>query len=224
MDYVTRLSGVGLAGIMLAGCSDGNTQPWSVAPDQPASLRVVANGFPSGVVFTNPENRVQLSVSVSDGRGQVISGVHPELSTRNVNVAAVDSAGWLAPTGFGSTYVIARLNSGGRELVDSIPVSVPSGIACTADFRFGLNLTLTDSTTGALVTTSADIRAEDAGFVDEVRGLQGGRWWTAGERAGTYRLTVRAAGYRDWTRSGIVIGRDVCHVIPVAVTAKLVRP
>lgn len=46
---------------------------------------------------------------------------------------------------------------------------------------------------------------------------------TAGERAGTYNVTVRSQGYRDWARNGIVVTADDCHVIATAVTALLQR-
>jgi hypothetical protein len=47
-------------------------------------------------------------------------------------------------------------------------------------------------------------------------------WSTAYERPGTYTITVRRPGYREWSRSGVVVEReDHCHVRPTSVTAEL---
>jgi len=41
------------------------------------------------------------------------------------------------------------------------------------------------------------------------------------EREGTDTITVRRAGYATWTRTGVTVTRDECHVRPVTVTARL---
>jgi hypothetical protein len=43
----------------------------------------------------------------------------------------------------------------------------------------------------------------------------------AGERAGTYAVTVTATGYAEWTTSGVVVTADECHVIPVRLEPRL---
>ena len=43
------------------------------------------------------------------------------------------------------------------------------------------------------------------------------------ERAGTYTVTVHATGYRDWIKPGVTVTKDVCHVIGVLLTARLVK-
>lgn len=45
----------------------------------------------------------------------------------------------------------------------------------------------------------------------------------AGEREGTYTVTVRKAGFIDWERTNVVVTADGCHVRPVAVTGRLER-
>lgn len=101
---------------------------------------------------------------------------------------------------------------------------------CTLDFRYGLNVTIVDSATGG-PPTSAVLIARSGAFVDSVGPgtpmpvTLGGPpvllLSTAGERPGTYDVTVRAQGYRDWARTGIRVTADECHVEPVAVTAHL---
>ena len=108
----------------------------------------------------------------------------------------------------------------------------PSGVICTAEFRFGLAITVVDSVTSS-PPASALLIARSGTFVDSVGpnapfSTNAGSspvliLNTAGERAGTYDVTVRAPGYRDWLGSGIKISADECHVKPVAITALLQR-
>jgi len=92
------------------------------------------------------------------------------------------------------------------------------------EFRFGLSVQPIDSLTQGPLASAADIVARDGAFADSVRALAPGQFWaTAGERPGTYQVTVRAAGYQPWVRSGIVVTSDGCHVKLVVVTARLQR-
>jgi hypothetical protein len=107
---------------------------------------------------------------------------------------------------------------------------VTSDFNCTADFRFGLNVTVVDSVTNA-PPASAVLIARTGAVVDSVgpatpqqlvlNGPPVLLLGAAGERPGTYDLTVRAPGYRDWTRNGVTVTADECHVRSVAVTARL---
>lgn len=102
--------------------------------------------------------------------------------------------------------------------------------ACTADFRYGLTITVVDSLTGA-PPSSATLIARDWAHVDSVgpqaplpSGPQGPAVLilsAAGERSGTYDLTVRAAGYQAWTKADVHVSEDECHVQGVALTARL---
>lgn len=101
--------------------------------------------------------------------------------------------------------------------------------ACTEEFRYGLNVTVVDSLTG-IPPSSATLIARDGVYVDSVGpqttfivGTQGPVLLVsaAGEREGTYDLTVRSPGYLAWTRAGVQVTGDDCHVNPVALTARL---
>lgn len=101
--------------------------------------------------------------------------------------------------------------------------------ACTEEFRYGLNVTVVDSVTNA-PPASATLIARDGAYVDSVGpqttfivGEQGPILLVsaAGEREGTYDLTVRSPGYLAWTRAGVQVTGDECHVNPVALTARL---
>jgi hypothetical protein len=99
------------------------------------------------------------------------------------------------------------------------------GGVCTADFRFGVVVEVRDAVTGAPAADGARLTVRDGEYVETTEArvpspdalfLQG-----AGERAGTYDVTVQKSGYQDWTRTGVRVREDECHVIPVQLDARL---
>lgn len=100
-------------------------------------------------------------------------------------------------------------------------------VVCTAQFVYGLNIQVQDSVTGAWIASGATLIARDGAFVDSVGAQGSGPEWdqlplaTAGERAGTYDVTVRREGYHPWDRNGIEVEGDTCHVRPVNLVARL---
>lgn len=92
---------------------------------------------------------------------------------------------------------------------------------------FGLQVIVVDSLTNTS-PPSAILIARSGAYVDSVgpRTPDALGWLSlsaAMERSGMYDLTVRAPGYREWTRADVRVTDDGCHVDPVAVTARL-RP
>ena len=109
---------------------------------------------------------------------------------RNVNAA------------FCSILLIAASCSGSSD-------PLPSPI-CTADFRYGLEVYVNDSLTSAHIASGASLVARDGTFKDSVA-LPAARpevdpfpLKSAGERAGTYDITVTRPGYQAWTRGSIL--------------------
>lgn len=100
-------------------------------------------------------------------------------------------------------------------------------VMCTADFRFGISVQVQDSVTGAWIGSGATLIARDGAYVDSVTGPFGrpdaddAALATAGERAGTYDLVVRHDGYRPWSRTGVKVEADECHVHPVSILARM---
>lgn len=97
----------------------------------------------------------------------------------------------------------------------------PLDFACTTEFVYGLNLTVLDGF-GAGAAQGALGVAVDGTFADtlEVRGDR--QMLGAGERPGTYDITVSKPGHLTWSAENITVTANVCHVIPVQLEAVLI--
>ncbi len=111
--------------------------------------------------------------------------------------------------------VPAGLLLAGGCLLDTTPV------ACTAEARPGLSVTVLDEPTARPLLTGVTVTARDGAHAESVTTSFGGLYSLAYERPGRYDLTVTHADYRPWTRTGVVVLADDCHVITVGVTASL---
>ena len=102
--------------------------------------------------------------------------------------------------------------------------SKPS-VMCTMQAVAALNGDAVDSATGAPATKGTSIVARSESYADSTNGPAPSDQSVglAFEKAGTYTVTVTKPGYEPWSKSGIVVGRDECHVLPVRVTARLQR-
>lgn len=102
--------------------------------------------------------------------------------------------------------------------------------ACTTEAKAAINVMVVDSLTGkSAAFTGLWLRVRDGSYVDSTAmsftDSQGQVLMAAAyERKGTYAVTVHADGYRDWSKLNVVVGADRCHVIPVQLTARLVKP
>lgn len=120
---------------------------------------------------------------------------------------------------FCSILLIAASCSGSSD-------PLPSPI-CTAVFLYGLDVYVNDSLTNAHIASGASLVARDGTFKDSVAfpaarpEVDAFPLKSAGERAGTYTITVTKPGYQAWTRTSVKVTSDECHVIPVNVTALL---
>lgn len=96
-------------------------------------------------------------------------------------------------------------------------------IVCTTQFVYGLNVIVLDSSTGNPIFQDIEVKAVD-GTYQEILELVPGLEYAfvgAGERAGTYVVTITKAGYQSYTSAPIVLTRDECHVIPQSLTVNL---
>ena len=95
-------------------------------------------------------------------------------------------------------------------------------IACTEQFVFGLTVEVVDSLSGAPRAEGATLTLRDGVYVESTtESFDGLSMSGAGERPGTYVVTLARAGYHTWSRTGVVISADECHVIPVSMRAEL---
>lgn len=93
-------------------------------------------------------------------------------------------------------------------------------IACTAQFVYGITVHVVDSTTGLPVTDGLAGNLQDGSYAEAMMAF-GSDLVGAGERAGTYTVTVTATGYSEWSTSEVVVTADECHVIPVSLEPRL---
>jgi hypothetical protein len=94
------------------------------------------------------------------------------------------------------------------------PIYDDGGVICTEIFVYGLNVTVTDAATGGVIE-GATLTLTEGDFTETMMEVNPGDYVGAGERAGTYILTVEAEGYATQTVEDITIDADECHVIPV---------
>ena len=99
----------------------------------------------------------------------------------------------------------------------------PTGIACTAEARPGLSVSVRDMVTGGTVAGGRVI-ARDGEYADTASDAFLGLVYSlAWERAGTYEVTVEHDAYVTWRQVGVQVTKDECHVQSVSLVARLVQ-
>ena len=100
-----------------------------------------------------------------------------------------------------------------------------SHTVCTEEARPGIALTAFDSVSGQGLATIGTVIAQDGAHSDTAFALPATpvRYSMAFERAGTYTVTATVNGYQTWKTTGVLVTRDVCHVITVQLSARLVH-
>lgn len=99
---------------------------------------------------------------------------------------------------------------------------------CTAVPRYALQVVIADSISGTGVASGATVLARDGNYADSVQipvgpNLDDLHPLLGLGRPGLYALSVRKAGYRDWTRSGIRVKSGNCGPERVTVAVLLQR-
>lgn len=90
-----------------------------------------------------------------------------------------------------------------------------SGMACTEEFVYGLNITLKD-TNDNIITTDVEVTATDGAYTETLTAPNGLTFFVgAGERPGIYVVTVTSPNYGTFVSDNIVVASNACHVIPV---------
>lgn len=92
---------------------------------------------------------------------------------------------------------------------------------CTDDFRHGLIVEAVQATNGAPVS-GARGAVHDGAYVDSLDEYSPGIFSAAGERGGIYSVEVVHPGYVTWTKDGVWVREDECHVKTITLRAELV--
>lgn len=93
-------------------------------------------------------------------------------------------------------------------------------VVCTTEFVYGVSVEVFTADGAPAATGLAGLLEE--GAHREQMEVRGNMLLGAGERAGTYDVTVTAPGHLPWVRRNVEVTADECHVIPVELTARLV--
>lgn len=94
---------------------------------------------------------------------------------------------------------------------------------CTDQFVYGLHVSVKNAVTNAVLQEGVLVKATDGSYVEtlQTEGNSSTVFVGAGERAGSYILTVSKDGYETFTSEVITLKRDECHVISKEVTVAL---
>jgi hypothetical protein len=88
---------------------------------------------------------------------------------------------------------------------------------CTEIFVYGLNVTLKDANTNAIITEDVTITATDGTYQETLMTTESiESFFGAGEREGSYIITVNSDNYQTFISDPIVVAltEDDCHVNP----------
>jgi len=103
--------------------------------------------------------------------------------------------------------------------------------SCETVAVFGINITVSDSVTGAtfpfsnVFARAVDGTYRDSLFQREIINTFGAppKLNLAEERPGTYDVTVTADGYKTWTKTGVAVPKQGCHVVKQLLDARLAK-
>lgn len=202
----------------------------SLTPATNLSVYVVIGDTSAKSVTLNLNDTVRVAGLPTDIFKRAVPA-RVSFTSRNVLIASVTTGGLVKGLRDGTVYVLgSALGVNNTVLLDSVLVKV--NVPCTLEARAGIVIATVDSISGSSGPFAAvsyvakeGTAYKDSLLIANVPAPSGGIAFRAGlayERIGTYDVTVKANTYRAWTKSGVVVAKDACHVIPVNLTAKLV--
>jgi hypothetical protein len=98
----------------------------------------------------------------------------------------------------------------------------PDGRPCTALFAYGVNVHVVDADTGQPIP-NAVLTLTEGDYTEVLQFIPTDTYVGAGERPGTYDLSIEVPGSGSTVVNDIEVGFDGCHVIGVVFDV-LVRP
>lgn len=96
-------------------------------------------------------------------------------------------------------------------------------IVCDASARAGITVTIKDAETMEPLAATARGVVRDGAYVDSLALVAPDTRAAAFERAGTYSVEVRLAGYQNFNTSNVRVTAGTCHVNAVVVPALLLK-
>jgi hypothetical protein len=112
-------------------------------------------------------------------------------------------------------------------LIGAVACSGSTSPVCTLEMRPALAVYVKDSVTRAGVASGASLVVREGSYKDSVAApnsrpdLDNSALLAAGERAGTYQVSVLKPGYATWVQSDVRVTSTKCHVNTVNLTALL---
>jgi hypothetical protein len=93
---------------------------------------------------------------------------------------------------------------------------------CTLEFVYGLNINLIDANTSETITDDVNVIIKDGDYEEVLTNTESDtHFFGAGERPGTYTITITSNNYKTFISEPVVVTGDVCHVTTVAKTFEL---
>jgi hypothetical protein len=119
-----------------------------------------------------------------------------------------------------SKYLIAIVSF--MLMLSSCEDNESENIICTLNFVNGLDISLIEKSTGNIITGNVKIVAEDDNYTETMQSSENNASFTgAGERKGTYILTVTSDNYKTFISESITVNADECHVFTESRTFEL---
>jgi hypothetical protein len=111
--------------------------------------------------------------------------------------------------------------------IGAVACSGSTSPVCTLEFRPAVVVYVKDSLTKAGIASGASLVVCEGSYQDSVAApasrpdLDNSALAAAGERSGTYQVTVLKPGYAAWLQSNVRVISNECHVNTVNLTALL---
>ncbi|WP_397444780.1 hypothetical protein [Polaribacter sp. R77954] len=95
-------------------------------------------------------------------------------------------------------------------------------IVCTTEYVYGLHVTLLDASNSLPITDDVTVVIKDDNYEEVLQIIESNNsFFGAGERSGTYTITIISNSYITFVSEPITVTRNICHVIPVSKTIAL---
>lgn len=107
-------------------------------------------------------------------------------------------------------------------LFNSCKENKDENIICTLNFVYGLQVNLVEKTTANPITGAVTVVAKEGNYEETLENSDPNNpFFGAGERRGSYIITVTSDNYKTFVSEPVVVTGDQCHVTTVSKTIEL---